>query len=65
MPPCYPQVRSVLIQRASDVRYDPPLLAACARDIVAQCEEVGQDTTRVFGCELGVDLHARLGQHVP
>ncbi len=46
----------MLIKRASDVRYDPPLLAACARDIMAYCEEVGQDTTRVFGCELGMDV---------
>mgnify|MGYP001807371245 CR=1 FL=1 len=44
-----PQVRSVLIKRAGDVRYDPPLLAACAHDIITHCDYLGADTAGVLG----------------
>ncbi|KXZ44222.1 hypothetical protein GPECTOR_71g583 [Gonium pectorale] len=47
---CKAEVRSVLIKRASDVRYDPPLLAACGHDIVTHCDDVGSDSTAVLGC---------------
>ncbi|GIL81323.1 hypothetical protein Vretimale_1124 [Volvox reticuliferus] len=47
---CKTQVRSVLIQRASELRYDPPLLAACAHDIVTHCSGVGQDSVAVISC---------------
>ncbi|KAG2448959.1 hypothetical protein HYH02_005713 [Chlamydomonas schloesseri] len=47
---CKAEVRSVLIKRAGDVRYDPPLLAACAHDIITHCDYVGTDTAGVLGC---------------
>ncbi|GIL63487.1 hypothetical protein Vafri_17538 [Volvox africanus] len=47
---CKAQVRSVLIQRASELRYDPPLLAACAHDIVTNCGDVGPDSVAVIRC---------------
>eukprot|EP00198_Chlamydomonas_reinhardtii_P000733 XP_001690068.1 predicted protein [Chlamydomonas reinhardtii] len=47
---CKAEVRSVLIKRAGDVRYDPPLLAACAHDIITHCDYLGADTAGVLGC---------------
>ncbi|GLI61059.1 hypothetical protein VaNZ11_003321 [Volvox africanus] len=47
---CKAEVRSVLIQRASELRYDPPLLAACAHDIVTHCGDVASDSVAVIRC---------------
>ncbi|KAG2501821.1 hypothetical protein HYH03_000320 [Edaphochlamys debaryana] len=47
---CKAEVRQVLIQRASDAANDPPLLAACAHDIVNQCDDIAGDSTAVLGC---------------
>ncbi|EFJ43505.1 hypothetical protein VOLCADRAFT_96272 [Volvox carteri f. nagariensis] len=47
---CKAEVRSLLVQRASELRYDPPLLAACAHDIVARCGDVGPESVAVVRC---------------
>lgn len=46
---CKAELRSFWIRRASDVRYDPPLLAACAHEASSTCAFI-DSPTRMFGC---------------